>query len=330
MPKIALDTVRSLINYLSDVGLDRENLLQHINIAEGELNQSQQLISIERYEKLYGYVDQFTDIQNIGFEFGQAIEADRWGILGYIAFTSPDLISAIESQRRYQSLVGNLGVPAFETEGKNIRLKWLPSYQCSRHTVEEIITGWISLARKLSIQKISPRRVYFHHVPKKNQQTDFQNYFGCEVIFNSDFNGVEIASSLLETKLRRYDPVLNKGLCDQADGLLEKWVESSPVKMITEFIIKSLPTGVPEIELAASNLHLSVRTLQRKLREHQLTFSQLVDSVRQDLAISYLLETDTKMVQIAQMLGFSEQSAFQRAFKRWKGISPMQFRQSNK
>jgi AraC-like DNA-binding protein len=330
MPKIALDTIRSLINYSSYRGIEREILLNLINLTEAELSGSQQQVSINQYEHLYAYLEKHSEMENIGFQFGQAIEPDRWGLLGYIAFTSPDLNTAIENQKRYQSLVGNLGNPIFETEQNSGRLKWLPSYQCSRHTVEEIITGWFSFAKKLSIKQFNPNKILFRHAITNDRQQNYQDYFGCEVEFNCDFNGIEVPRELLQTKLNQYDLEFNQLLCQKATLLLDQMIEASPVKMITEFVIKSLPSGVPEIELVAKNLHLSVRTLQRKLNDHQLTFSRLVAKIRREVACSYLIETDTKIVQIAQMLGFSEQSAFQRAFKRWTGSSPLQFRLANK
>jgi len=325
MPTTSLDKVKSLINYLTVMGVKRSVILDKVGLTESELNQSNQMVKSCGYENLYLLAEQETGSKAIGFEFGQVVEPDRWGILGYIVYTAPTLKAALINQFRYQALSGNIGTPSQEYRQNTIVLKWLPAYRCSYHTVEEMITAWAVMARRLTNNEIRPLAVYFRH----SCQTDLSLYrelFGCEVTFNSDYNGIEISQSILDSPLTKYNPGLYSLLCQQADNIVNNLVEKLPVEIVTQFISNQLSLGVPEIEDAAQNLQMSVRTLQRKLSQHQLTFSGLINTVRKDLAINYLENTDTKYIYIAQMLGFSEQSAFQRAFKRWTGKTPKQFR----
>ena len=218
-----------------------------------------------------------------------------------------------------------MGTPLQEIENEELILKWMPAYHCSHHTVEEIITGWVSMAKKLSNHQVKPLGIYFSHECKTNIQ-QFEDVYGCEVKFGCDYHGIKINQSITEIPFNRHDPEIHELLCKHASHLLNRLAERKPVESVTKFISNQLPFGVPEIEDAAKNLHVSVRTLQRKLSEHELTFSGLIDSIRKDLALSYLRNTNTKIVYITQMLGFSEQSAFQRAFKRWTGKTPRQYR----
>ncbi len=325
MPNIALDTVRSLVNYLSLQGLERAELLNEVDLSESQLRESGQLIPTGVYDQLFTMAQTKLNNPMLGFEFGQQIEPDRWGVLGYIAYTSPTFAEALASQRKYQSLVGNLGTPTTEEQGDSLLLRWIPSSPCSHHTVEEILTGWIALARKLAIQPTQVEAVYFSHACQGDIAV-YHDYFNCELYFNHDFNGMLINKTLLDIPLGKYDPNINRLLCSHAEQQISQLVEQLPIETITQFIGNQLPRGVPDIADAASSLHMSVRTLQRKLAEHELSFSGLVDSIRQDLAIRYLKDTETKAVYISQMLGFSEQSAFQRAFKRWTGSTPKQYR----
>lgn len=335
MAKISIATLRALVNYLSKNDLYRDKptrlcrseLLSLIDISETDLNQSTLLVDSNKYEKIFALAEQ-TLQHEIGFEFGKTITPDRWGILGYIAFTSPTLKIALQQQRKYQSLAGNLGTPLSEIINKNLLLKWIPAYQCNHHIVEEIITGWTALANKLSPIKIKPSAIYFQHRFKGYQQTvkSYQDYFECPVFFEHDFNGIEINETFLELPLITVDDVINHALCKQADNMLVNIINQSPIESVNQFIINQLPFGVPEIEEVATHLGMSIRTLQRKLSDNQLNFTGMIDSIRKDLALSYLKNTSTKVIYIAQMLGFSEQSAFQRAFKRWEGQTPKQFR----
>lgn len=325
MPTISLDTVKSLVNYLTVSGVERTVLLQQISLSEQQLNQSGELIDIENYELLYKIAEQELVSKNIGFEFGKTIEPSHWGLLGYIAFTSPTLKAALINHQKYQTLVGNQGTPVQEFQQSNMLLKWIPAYHCSHHTAEEIITGWVAMAKKLSNNIIQPLTIYFNHSCKTNIE-QYEMFFGCEVRFESDYNAIEIEKAILDTPYTRYDHEIYNLLCQHASKRINNLVEKSPVEVITQFIRNQLPLGVPEIDVAAQNLQISVRTLQRKLGEHQLTFSGLIDAIRQDLAITYLKTTSTKVIYITHMLGFSEQSAFQRAFKRWTNQTPKQFR----
>lgn len=325
MPKIALDTLRSLLNHLIVQGLSKEHILAHLGLSESQLSQSGELVDIKLYESLYAFAERHLNSKTIGFDLGKGIEADRWGTLGYIAFTAPSIKAALACQRRYQSLVGNKGTPIQELSESKIILKWLPAYACSHHTVEEIITGWIALARRLSNERIHPICIYFGHECQSDPAL-YEAYFDCEVKFGCDYHGIQIHQDTINQPFNRHDPELHALLCRHADSLLNRLAERRPVESVTKFITNQLPFGVPEIDDAAQNLHVSVRTLQRKLSEHDITFSGLVDSIRKELALSYLRNTNTKIVYITQMLGFSEQSAFQRAFKRWTGKTPRQYR----
>ena len=325
MPNILKDTVRSLINFLSRQGLSRAELLRVVSLSETELNQTGELIDTAQYEKLYQYAEQQLGRRTIGFEFGQSIDADRWGILGYIAFTAPSIKVALEHQRRFQTLVGNLGTPIQELHQGQLCLKWMPAYHCSHHTVEEILTGWTALAMKLSRNPIKPTGIFFSH-DAPNDVSFYRDFFQCDVQFNCDYHGILVSSDHLDIPFTRHDPTINQLLIQQATKHLNTLAEKLPVEVVTKFITNQLPLGVPEIDDAARHLQISVRTLQRKLSEHQLTFSGLIDHIRKELALSYLKETNTRVVYIAQMLGFSEQSAFQRAFKRWTEKTPKQYR----
>jgi AraC-like DNA-binding protein len=339
MAQISIATVRALINFLSDPSylLDRQvdtnsrtQLLDVANLTESQLTHSSLLIDSAKYEALFTYAEQTFQLNTLGFDFGKTISADRWGILGYIAYTSPTLKVALAKQRKFQSLAGSIGIPISETVCENLLLKWIPAYQCSHHIVEEIITGWATLASNLSQSKIKPRSIYFQHYCQGNNIQKYVEYFACPVHFGHDFNGIEIEQASLDIPLSAADKSINEVLCEQANRMLCDIIEQSPIESVNQYIINQLPLGVPEIDEAANQLGLSVRTLQRKLSDNEKTFTSMIDNIRKDLALSYLKNTNTKIIYIAQMLGFSEQSAFQRAFKRWTGHTPKQYREKCK
>ena len=101
------------------------------------------------------------------------------------------------------------------------------------------------------------------------------------------------------------------------------------MQQVRELIVDKLPKGTANIEVVASNLAMSVKTLERRLAEHECTFSELMDSLRCQTAKHYLEETDFRVLQIAYLAGYTEPAALVRAFKRWTGKTPMQYREAH-
>lgn len=327
-PKIAIQPVRSLINYCERLGLIRSDLLNASSLTETQLNDSRLLIDVRRYEELYQYACQTLDNSILGFEYGQIFEPDRWGVLGYIALTSKNIATAMEAQYRFQSLSGNMGTPVQITQGEETTLQWVPAYNCSHHLTEQIITGLISLSRVLTNKNnYAPSKIFFTHKCLSNKDT-YEKYFQCPVSFESRYNGILLKNNELTASLTKSDIELNKVLCQHAQTLLDHQTFSSPMEVIEDYVIKSLPSHVPDIEEVSKYLNLSIRSTQRKLHEYSTNYSQVLDAIRKELALTYLRQTHNSVLYVSERLGFSEQSAFQRAFKRWTGTTPRLYRLS--
>jgi len=328
-PKIAIQTLRSLLYYAERQGQSNDHQLKSLPLNQEQLNSSRLLVDVALYEAQLATLSHLLKDDELGFHIGQEFQPDRWGILGYIAVTSSSIEEALQAQYVYQSLSGNMGTPHKVIENDITHIQWVPSYDCSYHMAEQIITGLVTMARYLTNdQRFSPELVCFTH-ECMGQAKNYESFFNCPVKFQQDSNEVLVKSKNLNKPLFRSDVELNALLRSRADTLLSELTESSPVDVIRDYVLKTLPTHVPEIEEVASVLNMSSRTLQRKLKEQGLSFSGLLDSIRKELAITYLTQTDGSLLFISQRLGFSEQSAFQRAFKRWTGSTPNHFKQAH-
>ena len=325
-PQIAIQAVRSLLNYAEQLGLDRNGMLSHINLTQEQLNDSRLLFDVMRYEALFQLISEKTDNEMLGFQFGQRFEPDRWGVLGYIALTSQNILAVMEAQYRFQSLTGNMGTPISHTQGGLVTLQWIPAFNCSHHLCEQIVTGLVSLARNLSNREShSPDKVCFTHSNRGNS-AEYEAYFNCSVIFGADYNGVVLPVEMLQTPLRKADPELNKVLVTHAESMLALQSFNSPLEVIKDFVIKTLPSHAPNIEEVSIHLGMSVRSTQRKLQDFGTSYSRVLDGIRQELAMTYLRQTNNSALYVSDRLGFSEQTAFQRAFKRWTGTTPRKYR----
>ena len=323
--QVAAFSIRTNLAYLVHEGLPAQTLYQLVGLSREQLDEADRMVDVSVSEALLSYGAKQLSYNDLGFRIGMWGDSGRWGLLGHIVDCCQSIAQALELQRRYQSLVGNLSRPEFVMGDTTCTLKWVPHYQCSYHLNEEVVTSWVAFAKKVIGLKLSPVEIHFSH-EQHGDTSEYEAFFGCPVTFNSQYTGIVFNREILTLPLLGYSPDLLKVLTGYADLLVSKKQKNAANEVITQYIIETLATKVPNLEDTAAFLGVSSRSLQRKFKQQGTNFKSIVDDVRKEYAFSYLLQTNYKMSYIAQVLGFSEQSVFQRAFKRWTGVTPGEYR----
>jgi AraC-like DNA-binding protein len=323
--QVAAFSIRTNLAFLVHEGLPAQSLYQLVGLTREQLDEADRMVDVSVSERLLAYGAQQLAYDDLGFRIGMWGDSGRWGLLGHIVDCCQSISQALELQRRYQSLVGNVSRPEFVMADATCTLKWVPHYQCSYHLNEEVVTSWVAFAKKVIGLKLTPVEIHFSHEQHGNIN-EYEAFFGCPVKFNSEYTGIVFERAILTLPLLGYSPDLLNVLTGYADLLVSKKHKNAANEVITQYIIESLATKVPSLEDVATYLGVSSRSLQRKFKQQGTNFKSIVDDVRKEYAFSYLLQTNYKMSYIAQILGFSEQSVFQRAFKRWTGVTPGEYR----
>ncbi|MDX1692735.1 MAG: AraC family transcriptional regulator, partial [Ketobacteraceae bacterium] len=263
---------------------------------------------------------------DLGFQFGKQAMPERWGVLGYIMSSCNTLAEAIQCQQRYQQLVGSIGRIEVAVNGPYIRLLYVTEEDPIPPLVEEAVAGWIAYGRWVTGLHKSPQQVFFKHDAPENPGA-FERYFDCPVHFSADINGLEFPFTFLGIPLKQPDETHKDWLFDVAENRLSQ-LRNTPEFLIQarKYIAGQLPKNVPELTAVASHLQMNSRSFQRTLKKENLTFKQLLEQVRIDLAKRFLQHSRYSIIEITFLLGFSEQSAFTRAFKRAVGVSPGEYR----
>ena len=143
--------------------------------------------------------------------------------------------------------------------------------------------------------------------------------------FNAEFNALSYDAAILRIPLRQHDEELHRMLTRRLLELEQSHPEDF-VSRVEHVIRQMLPAGRCSVELTAKCLNLGKRTLQSRLKDERVTFQQLLERIRSDIASSYLQESVVTMTTLAELLGYSELSAFSRAFKRWFGVAPLSWK----
>lgn len=326
MANITSDATRSLIQYFNVLGIPKTVCLNHIEMTEQMLFKKE-FIDINKYLALYELGESTLNRKDLGFDYGKQINPSRWGVLGQIAYTSSNLKQILYSQQQFQSMTGSLGTPSFVVEKNFLTMNWQSAQQYSHYISEELITSWIELARQLTGVHFALSKVSFQHACPTDKSL-YTDYFSCDVEFEASSYGFVVSASVLDLSCAGSNPELNKILTEYAHNTVGLHSVNNPVEVSLNYIKSQLPGSNPTIEELASFLGTSTRSIQRRLSGRDTNFSTLVDQVKQQLAIQYVIHTNHSFEHIGHILGFSELSAFSRAFKRWTTLSPAQFRKT--
>jgi len=174
---------------------------------------------------------------------------------------------------------------------------------------------------------LAPVRILLDR-PAPNEPERWEYLLASRVVFDSDTTRITWSRADIMEPLVTGDPRLARINDEHTLAYLDSFLARSVTRDVVDKIVEKLPDGAPGQQQIAAALHVSNRTLQRKLRQENTSFKELLKDTRMQLAHKYLRSPGRSVVEIAYLLGFSEPSTFSRAFKRWTGVAPAQYRES--
>ena len=330
---VSVAYLQGLIEHLQRQGVAADALLAHAQLSPEALSQRDQRIAASAYLTLLGEGVRLTGDPNLGLHLGESVRPGYYGVLGYLIMSCATLADALHRQARYASLVGSLGLVVLDDEPARpdseplVAHSWQPLLaQQQLQLSEETLAGWVSFGRWISGLDIAPTEVRFQH-PAPADTSEHARIFRCPVLFDQPDNALIFPKRLLAAPLNQADAQVRGMLDAYADRLLAELNQGNSVLDRARLeLARQLPEQGPDLEAIAAALALSPRTLQRRLREGGLSFSQLVDETRQQLVLHYLRDSSLELAEIAFLVGFSEPGSLARAFRRWTGTSPGEYR----
>ncbi|MGY8828057.1 MAG: AraC family transcriptional regulator [Pseudomonadales bacterium] len=334
---VSVAYLQGLLDYLARQGVDSAELLERVQLSPQILAQRDQRISASTYLELLGHGVRLTGDEQLGLHLGEAVRPGYYGVLGYLIMSCATLADALHRQARYAALVGNLGQVDLADEPPRPGLEpqvahsWQPLLpQQKRQLSEETLAGWVTFGHWISGLDIPPTEVRFQHSAPVDT-SEYQRIFRCPVLFDQADNALVFPKRLLATPLGQADAQVRLMLDAYADRLLGEIQQGHSVLDRARLeLSRQLPEVGADLQQIAARLALSPRTLQRRLREAGLSFNQLVDETRQQLVLHYLRDPALELAEIAFLVGFSEPGSLARAFRRWTGQSPGEYRRSLK
>lgn len=175
---------------------------------------------------------------------------------------------------------------------------------------------------------IAPLRVEMER-PEPQDPSRWEYLLACHVSFGQPAARMSFLRADIVTRLATGDPALAQANDEQAQAYIDSFSDHTTTREVTDKIVQTLPAGAPSQQQIAESLNISNRTLQRRLKDEGTSFLDLLQDTRLQLARKYLRQRNRSVVETAYMLGFSEPSTFSRAFKRWTGVAPADYRESD-
>ena len=307
-----------------------DGLLKEVRLRRAELADPEMRIP---YAATLGLIERAATVlgdASLGLRLGAAWQAREGGLLGFVMLHSATLADALAHLQRYFRVIGEGEDVDLERRGPHVVLRFRetsPELRGLRHNSDYVAAAIVRTCRDLTRKQISPVRAEFIH-GQPNQKVAYGEYLGCPVRFQAEWDAVVYATETMQLPVVGADNKLLavlEGACRRVLGPVVG--TQDVVRDVRELIVDRIEKGAPRLAEIASELKMSGKTLERRLGQRNTTFSKVTEDVRQELAKTYLSETDFRVEQIAYLVGYTEAAALVRAFRKWTGTTPMQFRQ---
>lgn len=323
---------RKVVGVAGDA-IDAKAVLASVGVdADGAWDPKHMLDEDDYYGMVELMAEQM-DITALPLIVGEAMRPDEYGALGLAWKAAPNLLGSFSRVARYWRLWTSVTQYDLEETARGmlyVQRRDGPRRLGMRISIEATSASGVSLARQVSPRPFSPIEVHFQH-PAPKTIAHHEAYFGCPVHFGANKDAMLLSYQSLSEPNILGDEGITQFLVSHLDQELAQIDDMPALQRQTKSeIARALSEGLPKMAEVARRLGLSARSFHRRLAEQGLSFHTLTEETRREIATAMLQEDHYSLSEIAFLTGYSEQSAFNRAFKRWMGVTPATYRKSLK
>ncbi|MBS0291038.1 MAG: AraC family transcriptional regulator [Proteobacteria bacterium] len=329
---VSMSWVAAVLAEAERQGVPRAQLLARAAIAPEELQQ--QRWPIDHITRLWHAAVACTQDAGFGLKAGSRAGPGNFNVLGDLLRSSATLREAIAAVQKYQRLIsdgGRFQMVAGERAGWLIYHPRQGTLAFSPHQVEAVLATVLAFVRDALGAGLGgalrPLQVQFSQ-PRVGPLAGYREVFACPVAFEQAFNGLLLDNALLDAPLPHADARRVRAHQREAAAHLAGLHQGGAlVQELRAWMAAALASRVPARAEAARALGVSERTLARRLRLEGHSFADLLDALRRDVALQAVAQTARPLSEIGQSLGYAEPAVFWRAFRRWTGATPAQWRE---
>lgn len=329
----SVEYVNFVMSLVSQYGIDHGQVYTETGFDSVNLESTGARIPSSQFVKLWKTVEDKNFDPDLGLHLGEKAFAFPGHILFVLMLNASTIKDAIEKFCRYFNLLNDITTPVFSNHGHLATLSirfHRGDFQPSRHIFEGILAAYTSVLQRISEKNIRFCGVHFVHSPPENI-SEHQRIFNAPLFFDQGENRLVFHAKYLDLPIKLSNKEVLQTLERLAQKLQKRLCAYGPWSdKVSRIMMDMLKGEKPAVESIARKLAVSPRNLQRRLKKEGVTYRKLLDQVRKEQAVYFLKKTKVAISEITLLLCYSEQSVFNRAFKRWVGSTPGQFRAQNR
>jgi AraC-like DNA-binding protein len=321
----------SLLLKLEELGVRASAVLRRAGLPQRLFDQPRALLTTEELFALWRAVGEVSTNPAIGLLLGTESKTERFQPMGLAALSTENLGSAVQQMARYKQLTCPEEIlQQMDNEEWSIQFRWLLADEVEPQVLIDCCFAWVlSIARHGTGTHLSPLRLQFVQ-PRAHVKT-IERHFGCPVVCGASRNAIVFRATDAQRPFVTRNAELLAMLAPQFDEELKQQNgEENFAERVRGAIQQKLTGRRPGIEDIADALHISSRTLQRRLQDAGSSFQRVLEEARHQLARHYLNDSVLELNEAAYLLGYEDASSFVRAFRTWEGTPPARWREQQR
>jgi AraC-like DNA-binding protein len=318
-----------LTDYLVAHGHDLAPVLAAMGATPADLHDVDGRIPRRAFLHAFEVAAELTGDPDLGLHVGESVRPVHFGVLGYLMMSCETMKDAAAQHRRWKELIAEGERVDYRREDhRSIQTEHFPDGEPAPPAVAIACAAasTVQFVRWLTGPDDGLIKVELPY-PEPASRAEHDRLFRCELVFDASHVVYWRDTRVARRPLAQGDAELRRQMEERAQHLAAaRGAVDALVRDVRAVVARRLPETLPDLEAAAADLGLSPRALTRRLADQGTSYSAIVDETRHQLSLGYIKDPTLSLVDIAYLVGFSEQSAFQRAFKRWTGHSPGEYR----
>lgn len=325
---VRIGYVRALLDHLQLHQLDTEAIFDAGLIHALNHTSLNERIPLSRWGDLLNRAIAHTGDSALPLNVAETLTPTHWGVFAYAAMSCENLAQVVQILNRYERLIDEANDTRIVIEGERGVLQWLPrpGNTIVPAFMQISLASWCLFARRYTGMPQLQADADFTFPAPENVST-YQRIFKGVVRFDQPVTQLLFPLTYLQLPITYHDADTHRVMMQQVHTQLEALdAEQDIVGLVRHTLSQQLSSGRVTLECVAERLTLPPRALQYQLEQNGTSFRELLDDVRKEMACYYLQDPNLALVDVAFLLGYAEQSPFNKAFKRWQGETPGEYR----
>lgn len=320
-----------VVRVLEEQGLDIATLFAGLDLAVEDMADQDTRISFREALRVISNAYRISGDEALGLSVAEAVNIADWGMMGYAVSSCGTLGEALRIGQRYNRAATKLTDNAIAVEGRAFSHCCIPLYhagELERFLVEEDLGGVVGMLHRYLGDDANPREVHFTY-PQPEYVERYRTHFRCPLRFGQPDNRIIWEAGLMSRTMPQRNPAATAMAVRHCEQLIAEDQDRGSMVDKVRFYLVQRPGHYPSMRDVSSAFNMSESSLRRALKAFDSSYQEILNDVRQKLAIEYLMTSSLKLEEVAQLVGYSDLSNFRRAFRGWTGSPPMDYRKKS-